>query len=134
MTPLSPTALEEAAKAYRDVTFNALTLDECRDAATAAITAYLAQASREGWVMVPARTARSLAMFFAWAMQDGPFDGDDLDGASIQDKAESLGLINATKFDPKKHGDKPWAAPGDEWFVIADDVQGLLAAAQNGGE
>lgn len=50
---LSPTALEEAAKAYRDVTFNALTLDECRDASSAAITAYLAQAGKEGWVMVP---------------------------------------------------------------------------------
>ena len=53
MTQLSPTALEEAAKAYRDVTFNALTLDECRDAATAAITAYLAQREKEGFVEVP---------------------------------------------------------------------------------
>ncbi len=50
---LSPTALEEAAKAYRDVTFNALTLDECRDASTAAITAYLAQREKEGFVEVP---------------------------------------------------------------------------------
>lgn len=58
VTALSPTALEAAAKAYRDVTFNALTLDECRDAATAAITAYLAQAEKEGWVMVPLNLAR----------------------------------------------------------------------------
>ena len=57
---LSPTALEEAAKAYRDVTFNALTLDECRDASSAAITAYLAQAGKEGWVMVPAEPTEAM--------------------------------------------------------------------------
>ena len=57
---LLPTPLEEAAKAYRDVTFNALTLDECRDAATAAITAYLAQAEKEGWVMVPVEPTEAM--------------------------------------------------------------------------
>ena len=68
---LSPTALEEAAKAYRDVTFNALTLDERRDAATAAITAYLAQAGKEGWVMVPAGLARKVTSI-AWRNEDAP--------------------------------------------------------------
>jgi len=69
MTQLSPTALEEAAKAYRDVTFNALTLDECRDAATAAITAYLAQREKEGWMMVP--VDRISASAFATRPQNG---------------------------------------------------------------
>lgn len=70
---LFPTPLEEAAKAYRDVTFNALTLDECRDAATAAITAYLAQAEKEGWMMAPVEPTE--AMIEA-AVECGSLDDD----------------------------------------------------------
>lgn len=72
MTPLSPTALEAAAKAYRDVTFNALTLDECRDAATAAITAYLAQMEKEGFVVVPVEPScdQLVAGMEAWGRLD----------------------------------------------------------------
>lgn len=46
----------------------------------------------------------ALAEFFKWAMREGPWEGGDLDGGSIQDKAESLGLIVKTKFDPERHG------------------------------
>lgn len=62
MTTLLPTALEAAAKAVlvemddrgllKDVGDDLF--DEIKNAvATAAITAYLAQAGKEGWVMVP---------------------------------------------------------------------------------
>ena len=37
MTP-TPQAIENAARAMRDITFNALTMDECRDAAKAALS------------------------------------------------------------------------------------------------
>jgi len=65
MTQLSPTALEAAAKAifkrsiyhgYDDETIAsewARTSYLHRNVATAAITAYLAQREKEGWVMVP---------------------------------------------------------------------------------
>lgn len=40
MTP-TPKAIENAARAMRDITFDALTMDECRDAAKAALSADL---------------------------------------------------------------------------------------------
>lgn len=59
MTQLSPTALEAAAKQLDPDAWdsNAPGADDRREdariMATAAITAYLAQAGKEGWVMVP---------------------------------------------------------------------------------
>ena len=58
MTQLSPTALEEAAKAVRQSRNKCITpptegTEYDAALATAAITAYLAQAEKEGWVMVP---------------------------------------------------------------------------------
>jgi len=65
MTQLSPTALEEAAKAlyrefenrplYAQTQMNGVIANEC---ATAAITAYLAQREKEGFVEVPLNLAR----------------------------------------------------------------------------
>ncbi len=68
MTPLSPTALEEAAKAIYETWARNRSIDEtwfgvchvqhsianeARQEATAAITAYLAQREKEGFVEVP---------------------------------------------------------------------------------
>ncbi len=58
MTPLSPTALEAAAKAtcesmHGNCNNAEYISDYYTQHATAAITAYLAQAGKEGWVMVP---------------------------------------------------------------------------------
>lgn len=52
---LSPTALEEAAKAMHGAEpwSSFWSTDDARLLATAAITAYLARAEKEGWVMVP---------------------------------------------------------------------------------
>ena len=68
-----------------------------------------------------------LAEFARWAIEKGCFDGCDLDGGSIQDKAENLGIIVRTQYDPEKHGDSGEAEPGDDWFVFAD----WLPAAPN---
>lgn len=53
---LLPTPLEEAAKAMHSTEpwSSFWSTDDARLLATAAITAYLAQAGKEGWVMVPA--------------------------------------------------------------------------------
>lgn len=58
MTQLSPTALEAAAKAtcesmHGNCNNAEYISDYYTQHATAAITAYLAQAEKEGWVMVP---------------------------------------------------------------------------------
>src|SRR3954469_3284268 len=48
------------------------------------------------------------AKFVVWAVNDGPWQGGDLDGLSIQEKAEELGLIAETKFDPAIHKASDW--------------------------
>lgn len=60
-----------------------------------------------------------LAEFARWALRDGSFSGHDLDGGSVQDKAEALGLIVKTKYDPAIHGDCDCCEAGDDWFVFA---------------
>jgi len=59
---LFPTALEEAAKAmHGSQTWSSFwSIDDARLLTTAAITAYLAQAEKEGWVMVPLNMARKV--------------------------------------------------------------------------
>ena len=57
MTQLSPTALEAAHVAWLKASSKYSRVD---DELTAAITAYLAQAGKEGWVMVPAGLARKV--------------------------------------------------------------------------
>jgi hypothetical protein len=76
----------------------------------------------------------ALVEFFKWAMREGPWEGGDLDGGGIQDKAESLGLIVKTKFDPEKHstayGDFP---DGDDYYEFAPGVS-ITSTDQAGGK
>ncbi len=71
---------------------------------------------------------QALREFFRWAMTEGPWDGCDLDGGDVQEKACKLGLIIKTKYDPAKHGEPPAAfdfcdiEPGDDWYVIAPGI------------
>lgn len=53
----------------------------------------------------------ALAEFFRWAMENGPFNGCDLDGGGVQDKAASLGLIEPAK-------------DRDDWWVYTDAARG----------
>ena len=72
--------------------------------------------------------AKSMAQFVRWAMQEGAWDGCDLDGGSIQEKALELGLIVQTTYDPEKHGDADYCPePGDEWYELAPEIQSALA-------
>lgn len=64
----------------------------------------------------------ALIEFLKWAMNCGPWGGNDLDAADVQEKALELGLIVETKYDPEIHGrneNSEYAEPGDQWFVFA---------------
>lgn len=121
---LSQRAIEAALKAYRDEARDGTFANRiCMEAAlTAALTV-------DGVCLVP-----SLARFLAWAMKEGPFDGCDLAGDSVQDKAEELGLIIKVAYDPARHGNRIEAWEGCDWFEVAPEVAAMLAAANNGEE
>lgn len=108
---LSPTSLEEAAKAAFEVdwerpweTAESYELNYYRGVATAAITTYLAQAEKEGWVMVPREATQE--MLDAGTRETEPSPQDD-----------------------------PWYGS----IYLSDNqaeqcYRAMLAAAQNGGE
>lgn len=65
----------------------------------------------------------ALKEFFRWAITEGPFDGCDLDGAAVQDKAEALGLLIKTPYDPAKHYDDTLdIEPGQDFYVFAPGI------------
>ncbi|TPW26840.1 hypothetical protein [Pararhizobium mangrovi] len=59
-----------------------------------------------------------LVEFARWAIQNSAFEGVGLDGGDVQDKAEEMGLIERTVYDPEIHGDSDCAEPGMDWFVF----------------
>lgn len=65
--------------------------------------------------------------FARWALTEGSFQGCNLDGGEIQDKALELGLIRETKFDPAKHGEHSDFEKGDSYYEFA----GPLARARS---
>lgn len=76
----------------------------------------------------------ALLAFFQWAMREGPWDGGDLDGASIQDKAESLGLIVKTQYDAEKHGVQSDFEHGDDWFEYAPQLRADVGQVGSSGK
>lgn len=63
-----------------------------------------------------------LRAFARWAVQEGPFNGCDLDGGDVQTKAIEFGIIVQTQYDPATHGEPDTGVdiePGDPWFVFA---------------
>lgn len=65
------------------------------------------------------REVIALQEFARWAIREGAFQAADLDGLSIQEKAHGLGMIEATTYDPERHGPSDCAERGDEWFTFA---------------
>jgi hypothetical protein len=61
-----------------------------------------------------------------WCLMEGCWQGDDVDGGAAQDKAEALGLIVQTQYDPAKHGENPYCEPGDGWYVPSPALLALL--------
>ena len=59
--------------------------------------------------------------FAQWAIREGAWDGCDLDGAMIQQKAVELGIVKQVPYDPEVHGESEFdCPPGDPWFVFVD--------------
>ena len=112
MTQLSPTALEAAAKAMHSTEpwSSFWSTDDARLLATAAITAYLAQAEKEGWVMVPVEPTRGMVCAYIQSVK------------------------SSAKGNPNRGRDGK-----DEWMAAHTEKcrnrwRSMLAAAQNGGE
>lgn len=72
--------------------------------------------------------------FVKWAMQEGPWDGCELDGYDVQSKALELGLVVRTEYDPEKHGeDSEYEIDaGDEWFVLAPEIAAAALTDEQG--
>jgi hypothetical protein len=68
-----------------------------------------------------------LAQFAAECLREGCFQGCDLDGGWLQDRAAALGLIIRTKYDPAIHGESDGAEPGDDWWIFSDELKTALA-------
>lgn len=64
-----------------------------------------------------------LKQFARWVIGEACFEGCDLDGGTIQDKAAELGLISAVPYDPDKHRNVEDAEPGDDIYVYSDVVK-----------
>lgn len=58
--------------------------------------------------------------FAKWVIQESVFDGCDLDGVTVQEKALELGLLTKTSYDPEKHGENEYAEPGGDWYVFSN--------------
>jgi hypothetical protein len=74
-----------------------------------------------------------LAAFAKWVLQEGPFEGHDLDGADCQRKAVECGLLTETTYDPETHGESDYCEPGDPWYVFSDAFRARLRD-EHGGE
>jgi hypothetical protein len=65
-----------------------------------------------------------LQEFAVWAIREGPFEGCDLAGDAIEEKGVALGLLEATAYDPEKHGPSDCAEPGMPWFIFTSILKG----------
>lgn len=84
---------------------------------------------------VPQPLNVSMAEFVKWAMQEGPWSGNELDGGDVQDKACKLGLLVKTQYDPDIHGESEFdIEPGDDWFVLAPEITSALTRPHGGGK
>lgn len=64
----------------------------------------------------------NLSEFTKWAIENSAFEGCDLNGADVQDKAVACGILEKTKYDPKKHGSSiDCCEPGDDWYVFTKE-------------
>jgi hypothetical protein len=58
--------------------------------------------------------------FARWVIQESCFDGCDIDGGSVQDKAVELGLLVEELYDPVKHPNVEDVEEGDGVFVFTE--------------
>lgn len=59
--------------------------------------------------------------FVKWCLMEGPWQGCDVDGGSMQDAALKFGIIKQVAYDPEKHGPSNYdEEPGDPWFEMVE--------------
>ena len=68
---------------------------------------------------------KALAAFAAWAL-DECSNGYDVDGADLQKKAVELNIATIVPYDAEVHGTDIDADPGDDIYVLSDEVKALL--------
>lgn len=68
------------------------------------------------------------AQFVMWALTEGSWQGTELDGGAIQDKAVELGLIIEDQYDPKRHPESDCVRPGDPWFIPSEALLSSLTS------
>lgn len=74
----------------------------------------------------------NLAEFARWAVENGPFEGCDLDGGDVQEKAVACGIIVQTTYNPAKHGPCHECDPGDPYYEYSQDFSAELRRAATG--
>jgi hypothetical protein len=116
-------AVEAAAARLREQMGGLLNKEECKYAAREALAAAQPLMGVERDALPPLRAREeidALVKFARWAISEGSWQGNDLDGGSVQDMAEKLGLLTKTKYDPAIHSDSEGVCePGDDWFVFS---------------
>lgn len=65
------------------------------------------------------------AKFIRWCIEQGPFNGCDLDGGDVQAKAVRCGILKKVKYDEAKHGPSEVAHQGCDWYEFTDNFQKL---------
>lgn len=131
--PRAPTAIFDAngqkvAATTEGHGFPPTEIDQAR--ADAALIAGMSQEIEQMRAQV--EWAARCAKFVIWAMNEGPWQGTDLPGDVIQDKAQEIGLISETKFDPEKHKAPDWVSPeaGESWFTIDQAIFSLASTEE----
>ena len=65
-----------------------------------------------------------LKEFVLWCIEEGPFEGCDLDGGAVQEKAVECGILKEVAYDPERHGEPDVdVEPGDPWFEFTDEFK-----------
>lgn len=64
--------------------------------------------------------------FARWVIRESCFDGCDIDGAAVEEKAAALGLIVETNYDPAIHGqrERKDLELGDSYFEFSGELAG----------
>jgi len=60
--------------------------------------------------------------FARWAIIEGPWQGNYLDGCDVQDVAEKHGIIKRVLYDHEKHeAEGVYCMPGDKWYEFVEN-------------
>lgn len=97
------------------------------EATIARLSEALAEAEKKG------AEAERLAEFARGIIRDSAWQGCDLDGAEVQERALKAGLLRSEKFDPAVHEDvEGYVEPGMDWFLFSGPLAPPRDLSQGG--